>query len=163
LTAVRDGRLEFADDLKRNLDQADAVAESIKTSIDKFIAERGVDAPTEARYVPVWEPGDDGLPLDLAAAGITSVVWCTGFRSDYGWIEVPIFDGRGYPVHRRGVTASDGLYFIGLPWLHTWGSGRFSGVASDAAYLGDQIQRRLGHAMAGAAPPPQLNELALGS
>jgi putative flavoprotein involved in K+ transport len=161
LTGVRGDRIELADDLKQNLDQADAVAESIKNSIDKFIAERGVDAPTEPRYTPVWEPESITRSLETARAGITSVVWCTGFRADYGWIEVPIFDGRGYPVHQRGVTAAEGLYFLGLPWQHTWGSGRFSGVGIDATYLADRIQRRLG------APLPArqaaLNELALGS
>ncbi|HVY40334.1 MAG TPA: MSMEG_0569 family flavin-dependent oxidoreductase [Polyangia bacterium] len=162
LRAVRAGRLEFAGDLRQNLDQADAVAESIKTTIDKFIAERGLEAPTEARYVPVWEPSEEPLSLDLARSGISTVIWCTGFSTDYRWIEVPIFDGRGYPLHTRGVTAADGLYFLGLPWLYTWGSGRFSGVATDAAFLGDQIAARLTHALR-APPASPLNELALGS
>jgi putative flavoprotein involved in K+ transport len=162
LTGVRaGGRLELAADLKQNLDQADAVAESIKTTIDKMIAERGITAPVEERYRPVWEPTKEVRALDVAAAGITSVVWCTGFRSDYRWIELPIFEGRGYPVHHRGVTTARGLYFIGLPWLHTWGSGRFSGVATDAEHLAERIVEHLGDAAAPAAPA--LNELALGS
>jgi putative flavoprotein involved in K+ transport len=161
LQAVRGTRLEMAADLRHSLDQADAVAESIKTTIDKFIAERGVQAPSEARYVPVWEPAEEPRALDLAAAGISAVIWSTGYRADYTWIEVPIFDGRGYPVHRRGVTASDGLYFVGLPWLYTWGSGRFSGVATDAAYLADQIVGRVGKPLVPRAAA--LNELALGT
>jgi putative flavoprotein involved in K+ transport len=161
LQAARGGRLELAADLRQNLDQADAVAESIKNTIDKFIAERDIDAPEEARYVPVWEPAEEPRVLDLSAAGISTVIWSTGYRADYGWIEVPIFDGRGYPMHRRGVTAADGLYFIGLPWLYTWGSGRFSGVATDAAYLADQILGRLGKPLVPRAAA--LNELALGS
>jgi putative flavoprotein involved in K+ transport len=161
LVDARGPRVQLALDLKQNLDQADAVAESIKTSIDRHIATRAIDAPIEARYQPVWEPSDETPALDLGTAGITSVVWCTGFRSDYRWIEVPIFDGRGYPVHARGVTAVGGLYFLGLPWLHTWGSGRFSGVAADAEFLGDRIQEQVT-----AVPMPHapgLNELALGS
>jgi putative flavoprotein involved in K+ transport len=55
---------------------------------------------------------------------------------------VPVFDGRGYPTHQRGVTSRPGLYFIGLPWQYTWGSGRFGGVADDAAYLVEQILAR---------------------
>jgi putative flavoprotein involved in K+ transport len=161
LSAVRQGRLELASDLRQNLDQADAVAESIKTTIDKFIAERGLDAPTEARYVPVWEPSEEPRALDLAGSRITSIIWATGYRADYDWIEVPIFDGRGYPMHRRGVTAADGLYFLGLPWLYTWGSGRFSGVATDAAHLAEQIVGRLGKTLLPRAAA--LNELALGS
>ena len=162
LRAVRAGRLEFAGDLRQNLDQADAVAESIKTTIDKFIAERGLEAPPEARYVPVWEPAEEPASLDLGRSGISTIIWCTGFSTDYRWIEVPIFDGRGYPLHTRGVTAADGLYFLGLPWLYTWGSGRFSGVATDAAFLGDQITTRLTHTLR-TPPASQLNELALGS
>jgi putative flavoprotein involved in K+ transport len=161
LLGARGAHLTLAPDLKRNLDQADAVADSIKTTIDKFITEHGVSAPTEARYVPVWEPVEEPRELDLAARNITTVIWCTGYRADYGWIEVPLFDGRGYPVHRRGVTAADGIYFLGLPWQYTWGSGRFSGVATDAAYLADRIASRQGKVL-----PPRaaaLNELALGS
>jgi hypothetical protein len=48
-----------------------------------------------------------------------SVIWCTGFRADYGWIELPAFDGKGYPVHERGTSPVEGLYFLGLPWLYT--------------------------------------------
>ena len=133
LTDVRDGVLRFAPDLRKNLDHADAVSEGIKDSIDVHILARGVDAPAEARYVPVWTP--DTEPSDLDMSGITSVVWCTGFGRDNRWIDVPVFDGRGYPTHERGVTTCPGLYFIGLPWQHTWGSGRFCGVADDAEYL----------------------------
>lgn len=132
-------RLHFSADLAANLDNADAVAESIKDSIDGFIAACGVDAPTEPRYTPVWQPSDRQRPLDLDAAGITSVIWCTGFRRDVRWIAVPAFDGRGYPTHARGVTDCPGLYVLGLPWLHTWGSARLSGVGSDAAHLARQV------------------------
>jgi putative flavoprotein involved in K+ transport len=166
LTSARGAVLQFGGDLKQNLDQADAVSESIKDSIDRFIDGRGISAPTEARYVPVWEPRDgDAREVDLDGAEISAVIWSTGFRTDYRWIEPPIFNGSGYPVHARGVTAAPGLYFLGLPWLHTWGSGRFSGVAADAVHLAEHIERRLQE-----APPPAafarqsaLNALALGS
>jgi putative flavoprotein involved in K+ transport len=52
---------------------------------------------------------------------------------------VPAFDGAGYPTHHRGVTTVRGLYVIGLPWLHTWGSGRFAGIERDARYLADRV------------------------
>jgi putative flavoprotein involved in K+ transport len=145
LTSVNGPRLEFADDLKVNLDHADAVAESIKDGIDAHIDARGIEAPAEARYVPVWEPDEQPGELDLAEAGITSVVWSTGFRRDHRWIEVPVFDGRGYPMHWRGVTACPGLYFLGLPWQNSWGSGRFEAVGRDAAFLADHVDasRRL--------------------
>ncbi|KAA9160573.1 MSMEG_0569 family flavin-dependent oxidoreductase [Amycolatopsis acidicola] len=139
LSDIRDGALTFAPDLRKNLDGADAVSEGIKDSIDAYITANGLDAPTEKRYVPVWEPDTEPSEVDLLAAGITSVVWCTGFGRDHRWIDVPVFDGRGYPTHTRGVTSCPGLYFIGLPWQYTWGSGRFCGVADDAAYLVSHI------------------------
>jgi putative flavoprotein involved in K+ transport len=147
LTGVADGVLEFADDLKVNLDRADAVAESIKDSIDAHIAAHGIAAPTEARYVPVWEPSGQAetASLDLAAADISTVIWSTGFARDHRWIELPAFDGRGYPMHRRGATNIPGLYFLGLPWQYSWGSGRFEAVGRDARFLADHIDasRRL--------------------
>ncbi len=141
--------LRFASDLRQNLDHADAVSEGIKDSIDAFIAAQGIAAPAEARYQPVWTP--DQEPETLPLQGISAVVWSTGFRRDDSWIRVPVFDGRGYPTHRRGVTSVPGLYFIGLPWQHTWGSGRFGGVADDAQYLAERItQQRAGvHWIAG--------------
>jgi len=130
------GTVTFAADLEGNLDAADAVSESIKDSIDAYIAGEGISAPAEPRYAPPWTPPDDGSgPLDLRAAGVSAVVWATGFGADYRWIDVPVFDGRGYPTHRRGVTSCPGLYFLGLPWQHTWGSGRFGGVGDDARHL----------------------------
>jgi putative flavoprotein involved in K+ transport len=142
LRAVDGSAVSFADDLAQNLDNADAVAEGIKDAIDRYIDSAGIAAPAEARYVPVWRPDDSDGVLDLAAAGVSAVVWATGFHRDHRWIEVPIFDGRGYPTHERGVTGCPGLYFLGLPWQWTWGSGRFAGVARDAGYLCEQIASR---------------------
>lgn len=139
LTGVTRAAFQFAPDLAQNLDHADAVSESIKDSIDSYIDAHRIDAPPEPRYTPVWRPERDTTHLDLHGSGITSVIWSTGFGRDDRWIEVPVFDGRGYPTHDRGVTSSPGLYFLGLPWQHTWGSGRFSGVAEDAAHLAQRI------------------------
>ncbi|RSM46428.1 MSMEG_0569 family flavin-dependent oxidoreductase [Amycolatopsis balhimycina DSM 5908] len=137
LHTIRSGQLSFADDLRRNLDAADTVSEGIKDSIDAFIAQRGIAAPREARYKPVWEPPEGPRTLDVEA--LSAVVWSTGFGRDHRWIDVPVFDGKGYPTHHRGVTSCPGLYFLGLPWQHTWGSGRFCGVAADAEYLTRRI------------------------
>jgi putative flavoprotein involved in K+ transport len=139
LTGIAGTVVYFGADLARNLDQADSVSESIKDSIDRHIAANRIEAPAQARYVPVWTPAEEPYELDLEAEGITSVVWCTGFHRDHRWVHVPVFDGRGYPTHVRGVTSCPGLYFLGLPWQHTWGSGRFCGVARDAEHLADRI------------------------
>lgn len=147
LLDIDGNRLTFARDLKTNLDNADAVSESIKDTIDRHIERSGISAPLEARYVPVWEPEREVTELDYVAANISTIVWSTGFASNFRWIELPAFDGKGYPTHERGVTSVAGLYFLGLPWLYTWGSGRFSGIARDAAYLSDAIANRRAVAM----------------
>jgi len=139
LETIRDDVALFSPDLRENLDDADRTNASIKTSIDAYIARQNIEAPTEDAYVPVWEPSDTNPPLDLHAAGITSIVWCIGFRPDYRWIDVPVFNGANKPIWQRGVTGEPGFYFIGLPWLHTWGSGRFSGISRDAAWLASKI------------------------
>ena len=132
-----------------------------KTSIDNFIAKQNIAAPQEARYKPVWVPALERTELDYRAAGITSIVWCIGFRTDYSWLDLPVFNGRGQPAHVRGVTPLPGIYFLGLPWLYTWGSGRFSGVARDAEYLAEHIEARVG--MNRAQREAALNEAAIGS
>ncbi|MEJ5913634.1 NAD(P)-binding domain-containing protein [Pseudokineococcus sp. 1T1Z-3] len=135
--------LRFAPSAEASLDAADAVAESIKDDIDAWVERQGLDAPTEARYEPVWRPEVEDVELDLRAEGVSAVVWATGFRSDYRWVGVGVFDGAGAPTHVRGVTTTPGLYFLGLPWLHTWGSGRFAGIARDAEHLADAVVRHL--------------------
>ncbi|TDU71212.1 putative flavoprotein involved in K+ transport [Prosthecobacter fusiformis] len=164
LKEVTGSTLSFADDLKQNLDQADNVSESIKTTIDKFIASKGIEAPQEDRYIPLWQPEDRPATLDYSQSGITSItsiIWSMGYGTDYRWIEIPIFDGKGYPNHDRGVTSVPGVYFIGLPWQYTWGSGRFSGVAQDARFLANCIESR--HATPKVAAGQILNMWALGS
>ena len=141
LTSVDGTRLELRDDLAANLDAADATMARIKATIDAHIEAEGIDAPTEAPYVAAWEPGADGGGgvLDLAAEGITSILWATGYATDWSWVRLPAFDGTGYPVHERGVTSVEGLHVLGLPWLHTWGSGRFAAIDRDSAHLAEQI------------------------
>ncbi|TQV86287.1 MSMEG_0569 family flavin-dependent oxidoreductase [Exilibacterium tricleocarpae] len=128
-------RLLFKDNLTENLDRADEVYNNINMRIDDYIAANNIDAPGAYSYEPVWRPGQARSRLSLADSNITAVLWCIGFRPDFSWLDVPVFNGMGYPQHQRGVTSQPGLYFIGLPWLYTWGSGRFSGIARDADYL----------------------------
>lgn len=144
LTGVEDGVLQFAPTLEASLDAADAVAESIKDSIDAYIDREKISAPTEPRYVPVWRPEREVTQLPLADSGISAVIWSVGFRTDYRWLKVGAFDGEGHPTHNRGVTAVPGLYFLGLPWQHTWGSGRFASVARDAEFLADRVGLEIG-------------------
>ena len=149
LRDIQGDSLEFKPNLKHNLDRADDVAESIKRTIDKYIAKNHIAAPTEPEYRPAWEPETEVSQLNYKKANITSVIWCTGYQSDFSWVKAPVFDAKGYPNHDRGVTSVDGLYFLGLPWLYTWGSGRFSGIARDAEYLSNYMANEMKYAYPG--------------
>lgn len=155
LTGLEGDTLHFNPDLRANLDHADRIYNGINAAIDKHIEKAGLDAPPPSVYRPVWEPAAERTRLSLRESGIGAVIWCIGFSPDFSWLDAPVFNGRGQPGHVRGVTALPGLYFIGLPWLHTWGSGRFSGVARDALYLAEQIEAR-----APVAGTPAARELA---
>lgn len=143
LKDIQSEKFVFADDLAANLDNADRVYNGICGLIDNHIERNDIKAPVQDHYAPVWQPTAPVVDLDPAKAGITSVIWTTGFRSDWSWIDLPMFDGNGYPTHTRGVTAVDGVYVIGMPWLYTWGSGRFVGVGRDAEYVVSALKSRV--------------------
>jgi putative flavoprotein involved in K+ transport len=146
LGRVRDGRggsLDIAPDLRDNLAAADRAALEFKQGVDRFIRERGLEAPEDNE--PEARDGYD-VPvvtrLNLDLAGITTIIWATGYSFDYSWVKFPIFDQSGYPVQQRGVTPRPGLYFLGLDWLHTVLSGTLAGVGDDAAYVAEHIVSR---------------------
>jgi putative flavoprotein involved in K+ transport len=134
----------FRPTLKASLDQADRVYNGINAAIDKYIAERGIEAPPPSVYTPLWEPEVERKMLDLDEAGISAIIWCIGFQPDFRWLDAAVFNGAGHPKHRRGATAEKGVFFLGLPWLHTWGSGRFSAIGRDARYVAERIAENLG-------------------
>ncbi|HJT94678.1 MAG TPA: MSMEG_0569 family flavin-dependent oxidoreductase [Mycobacterium sp.] len=139
LTDGKDSTLTFAPTLRTALDAADSVYNSICADIDAHIERKGITAPPPQRYTPVWEPETEPTTVDLAAEGITCIVWAIGYRPDYRWIEASAFDGAGRPMQNRGVTTMPGLSFVGLPWMHTWGSGRFLGIDRDAQHIAATI------------------------
>jgi putative flavoprotein involved in K+ transport len=93
---------------------------------------------------------EDGTRVEVG-----TVVWATGFRSDHSWIHVPVFGEDGRPVHRRGVTGSPGLYFLGLSWQHTRGSALLGWVGDDAEHIAAAIEERRRSARREPAPEPQ--------
>jgi putative flavoprotein involved in K+ transport len=136
-------KIWLADDLHENLEAADTFAAEFKKGIDKFIEKSGMEAPEEDK--PELRAGYDTkstTELDLEQAGITSVIWATGYTFDFNWVNFPVFDEFGYPVQERGVTGVPGLYFLGLHWLHTIESGLFAGIAEDAAHVAAHIAER---------------------
>ncbi len=140
IESIQEDRIVLAPDLKENLSKADEFETDIARNIDDFIEKSGLDAPKET--LPELRDGyrAELIPeLDLKSAGITSVIWATGFKFDFNLVNLPAFDKDGYPVQQRGVTAYPGLYFIGLPFLHTRNSGLLFGVGADAAHVASAI------------------------
>lgn len=131
-------QLSFAEDLIMNLDNADAVATRINRTIEQYITESGIEAPADKTEANTWEP-PVLTEIDLAEEGISSIVWATGYGLDFSWVKAPVFDHTGYPIYDRGVTELAGLYFTGLNWLWTWGSGRICSTGDDAKYIVDHI------------------------
>ncbi|TDP31886.1 flavin-containing monooxygenase [Nocardia ignorata] len=138
-----DGVLRFAPDLADNIAAGDANYLELLDQADAWAERNNADLPEEpeARVLGP-DPAsviDPILELDLAAVGITSIVWATGFATDYSWLKVDAFDENGRPEHRRGVSAEPGLYFVGLPWLSRRGSSFIWGVWHDARYVAGHI------------------------
>ena len=143
LEDIRDGRAVFAADLAVNLAWGDAQARTWLRAIDDQIDQQGLEAPPEdwPKDLLTSERGSQVAPteLDLAEVGVSAVIWAMGYRPDFGWVNLPILDGEGYPIQRRGVTQVPGLSILGLDWLHTARSGLFTGIGEDAAYLAEQL------------------------
>ncbi len=141
-----DGVMRFSPDLASNLAKGDASYLSLLDAADAYVAREGLDLPEEpaARIVEPDPPcvTEPVLQLNLRDAGIASVVWATGFRLDFDWLKVDAFNEGGAPMHRRGVSAVPGLYFLGLPWLSRRASSFIFGVEQDAAHLADHIVAR---------------------
>jgi putative flavoprotein involved in K+ transport len=141
-----DGKLYFASDLAANLAWGDAQALSFLQTVDDYIQGQGLDAPPEEPPSSLRSSDGPYRPapqeLNIKDAGISAVIWATGFRPDLSWIRLPVLDEQGYPIQRRGVTAEPGLYFLGLDWLHTAKSGLFAGVGEDAEHLASVIATR---------------------
>lgn len=140
------GVLHFAPDLAENIARGDAHYLSVLDTADAYAAREGLDLPLEpeARVIGP-DPAcvtDPILSLDLAAAGITSIIWATGYVQDFGWLQLDAFDEKGRPKHARGVADLSGLYFLGLPWLARRASPFIWGVWHDADYLAERIADR---------------------
>lgn len=142
-SSFKDGVLEFAPDLKSNIVEGDANYLSLLDEADAYVTRNDIDLPEEpdARII---DPDPDCvthpiLELNLAEAGITTIIWATGFTADFSWLKVDAFDDQGRPKHQRGVSAERGIYFLGLPWLSQRGSSFIWGVWHDAKHVADHI------------------------
>lgn len=141
--SVQDGVMHFAEDLAGNIARGNANTLSVLDEADAYIERNGLDFPLEPEARNVDADPDcvtnPVLKLDLAAAGITAIVWATGFTVDYSWLPDKALDNSGRPAHQRGVSAEPGIYFLGLPWQSRRGSSFIWGVWHDAKAVADHI------------------------
>jgi putative flavoprotein involved in K+ transport len=133
------------------------IRENILSSTDKLIgmSERDLLSSTLRRSGRVAGVRD-GKPVleDGSLADVKSIVWCTGFRPDFRWIDAPVLGDDGYPRHTRGVTQTPGLYFLGLRFLYRLNSSLVGGVGADAEYVVNMVKARYGATRRPVAPMP---------
>jgi putative flavoprotein involved in K+ transport len=148
LEAITGSKLIIADDLRKNLADGDHRSSEYKNTVDNYIRKNGLIVREETSSSDgVIDPDEVLRPildLDLQAARISSIIWATGFRYDFDWVKLPIFNDAGEPVHQRGVTALSGIYFLGIKWLYKRKSHFMlkAGPAEDAAYIAEHIKAR---------------------
>lgn len=133
----------FQPNLAENLARGDENYLALLDAADAYIERNGLDLPEEPEARQTFPEPDcvtqPILELDLAKAGVTSIIWATGFAVDYSWLKVDAFDDNGKPQHQRGVSSEPGVYFLGLPWQSRRGSSFIWGVWHDAKYVADHI------------------------
>ena len=138
--------VHLADDLKLNASRSDEYCRRFLERLDDYIRSAGIDAPES----PTFKPRSDEFlaaptELNLAAENITNVIWSTGFRLDYSWIDLDLgLTEHGYPTQTQGVSQHPGLYFMGLQLMHTRKSGLIFGVGEDAAHVAGAAAAHLG-------------------
>lgn len=143
-----DGKVSFQDDLVANLKAGDDNYLGLLDAADAYIERNGLDLPLEPEARKVYPDAEcirnPIQELSLADAGITSIIWATGYAVDFDWLQVDAFDDKGKPKHQRGVSREPGVYFVGLPWLSRRGSSFIWGVWHDAKHVAGHIatQRR---------------------
>ena len=144
--AAQGKQITLAPDPEENLAKADAFAAQMMHEIDEYIKKTGMElaanGTSDEAHPAGTTPTKPLLTLDLKTAGISAVIRASGYQLDFGWVQLPVFDQAGYPVQRRGVTASPGLYFLGLHWLYKMKSGLLYGVGEDAAFIAEAIADR---------------------
>ena len=141
-----DGKVKFKNDLAENIANGDANYLGMLDAADEYIKKNGIDLPEEPearKRLPDPECVANPIKeLDLAEAGITSIIWATGYKVDFSWLQVDTFDANGKPKHHRGVSYEPGVYFLGLPWLSRRGSSFIWGVWHDAKHVADHIAKQ---------------------
>jgi len=140
LVAVEDGIARFDDSLEPSLAAADESSAAFVRAVDEHVRVSGIAVEEERPGLRAPTPLQSPRSIDMKMCDVTSIIWCTGYSLDFGWIKIDVFAGDGTPQQQRGVTNCPGLYFLGLHWMHTFRSGTLFGVGGDAAYLATHIE-----------------------
>jgi putative flavoprotein involved in K+ transport len=142
---VRDGRALFSGGLRNMFSLADLKMERLLDAFDEWarVNGRAADVNESERFEPTRVPPSSRLQLDLRNGELRSIVWATGFRPDYRWLQVPVVDAKGYLRHEGGVVDSPGMYALGLPVLRRRKSSFIHGVEDDARELTEHLARFL--------------------
>jgi putative flavoprotein involved in K+ transport len=130
--AVRDGRALFSGGLRNVFALADLKQQRLLDTFDDWASSAGADVDGPQRFAPTRVPQSPRLQLDLNSGEIGAVLWATGFRPDYSWLDVPVLDDKGRLRHDGGVVDSPGLYALGLPVLRRRRSTFICGIEDDA-------------------------------
>jgi putative flavoprotein involved in K+ transport len=143
--AVRDGRALFSGGLRNVFSLADLKMNRLLDTFDEWARTNGYDADVDPpeRFAPTRVPSSTRLQLDLRSGEIRAIVWATGFRPDYQWLDVPVVDAKGQLHHDGGVVDSPGLYALGLPVLRRRKSTFMCGTEDDAREVIDHLTRYL--------------------
>ena len=149
LSAMRDGQAWFSGALANNCVAADLKMNRLLTSIDAWIDDHAVSdlVGPAARFAPIQVPVQPRLSIDLSAEGFGSVLWATGYRPDFSWLDLPVFDRKGNLRHDGGIVG-DGLYVMGLPYLRQRKSTFIDGACDDAKALTTHLKAELPQLMA---------------
>jgi len=148
LLDIEESHLVLNDDAAAHVHFADEFSQRIKDGIDTYLAQAGITPPPiEADPADVPDPQAECASLlrrlNLHEAKVSSVIWATGFTSDFSWIHLPVLDDEGRPIYQRGISPVRGLYFIGFPWLNSRKSGIIYGIDEDAHFIADAISEQL--------------------
>jgi putative flavoprotein involved in K+ transport len=137
LAAIRDGRALFSGSLRNKCALADLKLGRLLDTLDEWGRTSGLDGavPPPHRFAPTVVPESPQLELDLASGEIQTIIWATGYRPDYSWLEVPVFDRKGLIRHDGGVVDAPGMYLIGAPFLRRRKSSFIDGGRADAEDL----------------------------
>ena len=141
LAGLTDGRLLFSGSLANQCALSDLKLGRLLDTLDQWATDHGLDDQIEPphRFPPTEVAPSPPLSLDLARGAIRTIVWATGYRPDYSWLEVPVLDRKGQIRHDGGIVASPGLYVIGLQFLRRRKSALIDGAAADARDLSDHL------------------------